>query len=151
MVRQVREVQVEDVLGRDPVRMEIERVGGYLTGRCVLVTGAGGLLAGAVAALRAAGAARPIAALGPCIHPACYEFGEDDLTLVVERLGESARGLTAEGAPALDLPAAVGAVLDTLGVDLAVDAGVCTACSEDYFSHRARGDVERQATVAWLP
>ena len=31
--RQVREVRVEDVLGREPVRMEIERVGGYLTGR----------------------------------------------------------------------------------------------------------------------
>ena len=32
-MRQVREVRVEDVLGREPVRMEIERVGGYLTGR----------------------------------------------------------------------------------------------------------------------
>ena len=41
-MRQVREVRVEDVLGREPVRMEIELVGGYLTGRCVLVTGAGG-------------------------------------------------------------------------------------------------------------
>ncbi len=42
MVRQVRRVEVEDVLGREPVRMEIERVGGYLTDRCVMVTGAGG-------------------------------------------------------------------------------------------------------------
>ena len=42
LTRQVREVRVEDVLGREPVRMEIERVGGYLTGRAVLVTGAGG-------------------------------------------------------------------------------------------------------------
>jgi FlaA1/EpsC-like NDP-sugar epimerase len=42
LTRQLREVRVEDVLGRDPVRMEIESVGGYLTGRCVLVTGAGG-------------------------------------------------------------------------------------------------------------
>jgi FlaA1/EpsC-like NDP-sugar epimerase len=40
--RQLREVRVEDVLGRDPVREEVELVGGYLTGRCVLVTGAGG-------------------------------------------------------------------------------------------------------------
>jgi FlaA1/EpsC-like NDP-sugar epimerase len=40
--RQLREVRVEDVLGRNPVRMEIEKVGGYLTGQCVLVTGAGG-------------------------------------------------------------------------------------------------------------
>ena len=42
LTRQLREVRVEDVLGREPVRMEIESVGGYLTGRCVLVTGAGG-------------------------------------------------------------------------------------------------------------
>ena len=41
-IRQVREVRVEDVLGREPVRMEVELVGGYLTGRTVLVTGAGG-------------------------------------------------------------------------------------------------------------
>ena len=34
--------QVEDVLGREPVRMELERVGGYLDGEVVLVTGAGG-------------------------------------------------------------------------------------------------------------
>jgi FlaA1/EpsC-like NDP-sugar epimerase len=42
LMRQVREVRVEDVLGRDPVRVEIDRVGGYLRGRTVLVTGAGG-------------------------------------------------------------------------------------------------------------
>ena len=30
VVRQVREVQVEDVLGREPVRMELDRVGAYL-------------------------------------------------------------------------------------------------------------------------
>src|SRR4051794_19761292 len=42
LMRQVREVRVEDVLGREPVRMEIELVGGYLSGRSVLVTGAGG-------------------------------------------------------------------------------------------------------------
>ncbi len=39
---QVREVQVEDVLGREPVLMELDRVGAYLAGETVLVTGAGG-------------------------------------------------------------------------------------------------------------
>jgi len=42
LTRQLREVQVEDVLGRDPVRMELDRVGAYLEDRVVLVTGAGG-------------------------------------------------------------------------------------------------------------
>jgi FlaA1/EpsC-like NDP-sugar epimerase len=40
--RQVREVRVEDVLGREPVLMELDRVGAYLSGETVLVTGAGG-------------------------------------------------------------------------------------------------------------
>jgi FlaA1/EpsC-like NDP-sugar epimerase len=40
--RQLREVQVEDVLGRDPVVVELDRVGAYLEDRVVMVTGAGG-------------------------------------------------------------------------------------------------------------
>jgi FlaA1/EpsC-like NDP-sugar epimerase len=42
IARQVREVRVEDVLGREPVLMELDRVGAYLAGETVLVTGAGG-------------------------------------------------------------------------------------------------------------
>ncbi|TMK65321.1 MAG: polysaccharide biosynthesis protein [Actinobacteria bacterium] len=42
LTRQLREVQVEDVLGREPVRVEIDRVGAYLSDEVVLVTGAGG-------------------------------------------------------------------------------------------------------------
>src|SRR5919106_6921042 len=42
LTRQLREVQVEDVLGRDPVLVELDRVGAYLQDRIVLVTGAGG-------------------------------------------------------------------------------------------------------------
>jgi len=42
LTRQLREVRVEDVLGRDPVVMELDRVGAYLEDKVVLVTGAGG-------------------------------------------------------------------------------------------------------------
>jgi FlaA1/EpsC-like NDP-sugar epimerase len=42
LTRQLREVQVEDVLGREPIVMEIDRVGAYMEDRKVLVTGAGG-------------------------------------------------------------------------------------------------------------
>jgi FlaA1/EpsC-like NDP-sugar epimerase len=42
LTRQLREVQVEDVLGREPILMEIDRVGAYLEDKRVLVTGAGG-------------------------------------------------------------------------------------------------------------
>ena len=42
VTRQLREVRVEDMLGREPVREELQRVGAYLAGQVVLVTGAGG-------------------------------------------------------------------------------------------------------------
>ena len=42
VVRQVREVRLEDVLGREPVRMDLDRVGRWLQGEVVMVTGAGG-------------------------------------------------------------------------------------------------------------
>ena len=40
--RQLREVRVEDMLGRDELREELERVGAYLADQVVMVTGAGG-------------------------------------------------------------------------------------------------------------
>jgi FlaA1/EpsC-like NDP-sugar epimerase len=39
---QIRPVQVEDLLGREPVEVDIGSIAGYLTGEVVLVTGAGG-------------------------------------------------------------------------------------------------------------
>lgn len=42
VMRQLRELSIEDILGREPVRMELERVGAYLTNQVVMVTGAGG-------------------------------------------------------------------------------------------------------------
>lgn len=38
----IREVQVEDLLGRDPVIVDLEGVAGYVTGETVMVTGGGG-------------------------------------------------------------------------------------------------------------
>jgi FlaA1/EpsC-like NDP-sugar epimerase len=57
VTRQLREVRVEDILGREPVHMELERVGAYLTGQVVLVTGAGGSIGGELC--------RQIARVGP--------------------------------------------------------------------------------------
>ena len=39
---QIRPVEVEDLLGREPVDADLESIAGYLTGEVVLVTGAGG-------------------------------------------------------------------------------------------------------------
>ena len=40
---QIRPVEVEDLLGREPVEVDIDSIADYLTGEVVLVTGAGGL------------------------------------------------------------------------------------------------------------
>jgi FlaA1/EpsC-like NDP-sugar epimerase len=39
---QIRPVEVEDLLGREPVEVDIDAIAGYVTGEVVLVTGAGG-------------------------------------------------------------------------------------------------------------
>jgi FlaA1/EpsC-like NDP-sugar epimerase len=42
LARQIRPIEVEDLLGREPVDVDIDSIAGYLTGEVVLVTGAGG-------------------------------------------------------------------------------------------------------------
>lgn len=41
-INMIREVNVEDLLGRDPVQVDLQGIGSYVTGQVVLVTGAGG-------------------------------------------------------------------------------------------------------------
>jgi YfiH family protein len=108
-----------------------------------------GVLQRAVEEARSLGASELRAVLGPCIHAECYEFGGTDLDAVAARLGNGVRAHTANGRPALDVPAAVGAALDEAGVTDLDDVGVCTACSGEYFSWRARGELARQAMVLW--
>lgn len=41
-VLKLREVQIEDLLGRDPIEVNVEEIIGYVSGKVVLVTGGGG-------------------------------------------------------------------------------------------------------------
>ncbi len=41
-VSQLRQVDIEDLLGRDPVKINVDEVAGYVTGKTVMVTGGGG-------------------------------------------------------------------------------------------------------------
>jgi purine-nucleoside/S-methyl-5'-thioadenosine phosphorylase / adenosine deaminase len=111
---------------------------------------AAGIVERAAERMRATGASDVTAVVGPCIHAGCYEFGADDLDRVVERCGEVARGVTADGRPALDLPAAVRAALVRAGATVVGGDAPCTACDRRFFSHRARGDTGRQALLVWI-
>lgn len=104
-----------------------------------------GVVPAAIEAMRSLGAGDIHAVLGPCIHAECYEFGAEELDGIAAVLGDEVRGTTSWGTPALDVPAAVRAQVPDVE-----DRSVCTACSPDHWSHRARGDRERQALVAWL-
>lgn len=112
-----------------------------------------GLLAGVVgetvAAMRLKGASDISAAIGPCIRSECYQFGPEPLAAMVGRFGPTAESTTAWGAEALDLVASVRIALGEEGVVNIADVGVCTACSSDHYSWRARRDIERQAAVVW--
>ncbi len=68
--KQLREVQVEDVLGRDPIIVELDRVGAYLRDRIVLVTGAGGSIGSELC--------RQIAQVGPRLL-VMLDHAEDNL------------------------------------------------------------------------
>ena len=41
-IKQIRDVQIEDLLGRDVVQVDVDEIAGYITGKTVLVTGGGG-------------------------------------------------------------------------------------------------------------
>ena len=115
-----------------------------------------GVIPAALSALRAVGADEVYGALGPCIRSCCYEFGTDDLAVVEAAVGarsggRTVRAVTSTGRTALDLAAAVHAAAEAAGVRMLFDAEACTACSDDWFSHRARQERERQALVVWRP
>ena len=109
---------------------------------------AAGILERTLDGMRALGATTVTAVLGPCIGPECYEFGEEDLDRVAQRVGPEVRARSGDGGPALDLAAGVAAVLGREGVVLE-DRSVCTACTPGYFSWRARQEYQRQALVVW--
>jgi YfiH family protein len=111
-----------------------------------------GVVEGAADAVRRAGGSRMRAAVGPCIHACCYEFGARDLAHVSARYGDGVRAVTRSGGRALDMPGAVTSALAAMSdVDVAFASPACTACGTPaMFSHRARGDTARQAMVVWL-
>jgi hypothetical protein len=104
-----------------------------------------GVLAETVSAMRARGASRVVAVLGPCVHPCCYAFGREDLDAVLAASPAAVAGQTTAGEPALDLPSSLRRALELAGVPVLASLGGCTACSLRWYSHRARREQERHA------
>jgi len=77
--RHVREVGVEDVLGREQVQMELDRVGRYLEGAVVMVTGAGGSIGAELC--------RQIARVGPR-RLVLLDHAEDNMFRILRELEE---------------------------------------------------------------
>ena len=110
-----------------------------------------GIIGAAASVMTNHGASSISAYIGPHIGAECYEFGATDLARMVERFDERVVAATTDGAPALDVGAALSIDLDRAGVELVASAGECTACEAGrYWSHRARADQQRQALVVWI-
>jgi YfiH family protein len=108
-----------------------------------------GVVEATVQSMRRIGATRVEAVIGPCIHPCCYSFADEDLLALESRLGHHVRATDRSGRPALDLPAGVRSVLHAAGATLVGEAGVCTGCHDGLWSWRTGSTSRRQATVAW--
>lgn len=108
-----------------------------------------GVIEATVQGMRRRGATRVEAVVGPCIHPCCYTFGEDELIEIENRHGRQMRATDRHGAPALDLPAWVRTALHSAGATLVGEAGACTGCQDGLWSWRTGRTARRQATVAW--
>jgi FlaA1/EpsC-like NDP-sugar epimerase len=86
VTRQLRAVRVEDMLGREPVLMELERVGAYLANQVVMVTGAGGSIGGELC--------RQIARVNPR-RLVLVDHAEDNLFEILRELEEERHVRTA--------------------------------------------------------
>ncbi|MDH5150611.1 polyphenol oxidase family protein [Kocuria palustris] len=97
-----------------------------------------GVLPAVVEALRARGAQRISAQIGPCVCAQCYEVPEQ----MAEESEQSLPGIrttTRWGTPGLDLPGAAARQLEQLGVQVEVvaeDSPRCTLENEGLSSHR---------------
>jgi purine-nucleoside/S-methyl-5'-thioadenosine phosphorylase / adenosine deaminase len=107
---------------------------------------AGGIVEEGVRAVRELGAVDPLeAVIGPGAGACCYEVGEE------VHAHFTSYGPAARNGRNLDLKAVARYQLGRAGVRAVRDLGLCTICSEDFFSHRrAHGVTGRQAGVVWL-
>jgi len=100
-VNNIRKVEIEDLLGREPIRLDLEPVMSYVSGKVVLVTGGGGSIGSELC--------RQIAAYKPktLIIFDIYENNAYDIQLELKRKY-----------PTLDIVTLIGSVRDNKRIDM---------------------------------
>lgn len=83
-VSQIRQVEVEDLLGREPVDLDLDEIAAYLAGKAILVTGAGGSIGSELC--------RQIARFRPA-SLIILDNSENNLFEIEQELGERSPGL----------------------------------------------------------
>jgi FlaA1/EpsC-like NDP-sugar epimerase len=99
-LNQVRDVQIEDLLGRDPIRLELPELATDLAGRSVLITGAAGSIGSELA--------RQVALHGPATL-VLFDQAETDLYYIELELRERH--------PELQLVPVIGDIVDAAAVE----------------------------------
>ena len=109
----------------------------------------GGLLEKTLQFIRSKSSESITAVLGPCIDTCCYEFGQNELRILVEKYGEKILGRTNKGSIAFDMRACVKEILKSSNVEIKYEEDSCTKCDSRYWSFRADGTGKRQVMIAW--
>ena len=109
----------------------------------------GGLLEKTLQFIRSKSSEPITAILGPCIDTCCYEFGQNELRILVEKYGEKIVGRTNKGSIAFDMRVCVKEILKSFNVDIKYEEDSCTKCDSRYWSFRADGTDKRQVMIAW--
>jgi len=86
-VSSLRPIQIEDLLRREPVRLDLDRLGALVEQRTVLVTGAGGSIGSEIA--------RQVAALGP-ERLVLLGHGENSIFDIIQELGRTFPGVSVQ-------------------------------------------------------
>ena len=108
-----------------------------------------GLLEKAIQVIRKESVQPLSAVLGPCINVCCYEFGRNEMDILVEKYGKKIIGRTLMGALSLDIKACVKKILKSYEVGIEYEDASCTNCDPRHWSFRADGTDKRQVMIAW--
>lgn len=92
----LREVQIEDLLGREPIKLDLDIVAGYVTGKVVMVTGGGGSIGSEL-----------------CRQLAAYKVGQLIIFDIYENNAYDIQQELKRNYPELDLVVLIGSVRNT--------------------------------------